>query len=424
MATKAKTPARPRPTTPDRDSSPELGSPSKITQYNKDTGRPIRKSAGKVKKAAGYVDSSILGEDYDLSSSEETDDEDTDKHGRANKTKQKRKRKRSPSPPSPRLDPIMYDQEVDIFTDDETGGAFHGNTPKKPPVSLQFNVPLGFHGPLFVKLDSTLLKDSEEGERHDMRRLQTKKARRTASPSQPATVAVAVASRSFANLSPELRNQVYRHLFVRKDMFKIPQHHGTEGLSQSSQFLRTCRLVHDEGCSVSNIVVPTSMQTVPYMIQILYGENEFWFKRHHDTRAPFWETKHKEIGYQDALHFFKMIGPENVQYLREIQFDFDDALPKYTPMLSTEARRYINDDYLMNCLRILREAKLRKISLQFYGRRQLFRSDVKFLGYLEQIKVDEVVKLSSWPGQFKVGDWVWEGIKERMERKKKLYEKK
>ncbi|KAH7410281.1 hypothetical protein DE146DRAFT_711095 [Phaeosphaeria sp. MPI-PUGE-AT-0046c] len=404
MATKAKTPAPPRPTTPERDSSPELGSPSKITQYNKDTGRPIRKSAGKVKKVAGYVDSSFLGDDYDPSSTEETDDEDmsTSKRGRADKIK--RKRKRSPSPPSPQLDRIMYDQELDIFTDDESGGAFHGNTPKKPPVSLQFNVPLGFHGPLFVKLDSALLKDSEEGVRHDMHRLQTKKPRAIAPPSQPA--AVTGSSQRFTDLSPELRNQVYRHLFVRRDMLNIPQHHGTAGLCQSSQFLRTCRLVHDEGCS------------------ILYGENEFHFNRHHDTRAPFWETKHKEIGYQDALHFLKMIGPENVQYLRDIQFDFDDALPKHAPLLSTEARRYVVDDYLMNCLRILRDAKLRKISLRFFGRRQLFKSDVKFLGYLEQIKADEVVKLQLWAPQSKISNWVWEGIKERMVRKKKLYVKK
>lgn len=141
MAAKTKDPARP--TTPDRDSSPELGSPSKITQYNRDTGRPIRKSAGKVMKAAGYVDSSVLGADYDPSSSEETDDEDMSRRARADK---KRKRRRSPSPPSPQLDPIIYDQELDILTDDETGGAFHRNTPKKPPVALQFNVPLGFHG--------------------------------------------------------------------------------------------------------------------------------------------------------------------------------------------------------------------------------------------------------------------------------------
>jgi hypothetical protein len=157
----------------------------------------------------------------------------------------------------------------------------------------------------------------------------------------------------------------------------------------------------------------------------LYGDNEFRFERHHDTRALFWEPNHKEIGYQDVLQFLKMIGPENIQYLRDIQFEFDDALPKNAPDLTVESRRYIADDYLLNCLRILRDAKLRKVSLLFYGRRQLLKSDVKFLGYLEQIKADEIVKLSTlWPGQSKIGHWIWTGIKEQMTRKKKLYEKK
>lgn len=404
MALNLSTPALPPPSTPERDSSPELGSPSKIVQYNKKTGRPVRRSAGKVKKAAGYVDSSIIEEvDYEPSTSEESEDEDVEERGRGTKTKQKRKR--TPSPPSPHLEPMLYTQQLDDLTDDETGGAFHRNTPKKPPVTLQFNVPLGFHGPLFVKLDSALLKDNEDGARHDMHKVQSKKARTGDSP--PKVAAVAVQSKSFTDLPPELRNTVYRHAFVRREALRIPQRPTLPGLCQSAQFLRTCKLVHDEGCS------------------ILYGENEFLFQRHHDTRAPFWEPKLKEIGYQDVLQFLKMIGPENIQYLRDIQIDFDDALPKNAPESNIESRRYVVDEYLMNCLRMLRDAKLRKVSLTFFGRRQLFKSDVRFLGYLEQIKADEVVKLPTvWHMQEKAGNWVWPGIKEQMTRKKKLYEKK
>jgi hypothetical protein len=408
MAPKLKTPIFPQPSSPEHNSSPELESPSKITQYNKQTGRPIRKSAGKVKKVAGYVDSGILGEELDYEpltedESESEDEEEMEKRRHADKMM--RKRKRSPSPPSPRLEPIIYNQELDEPTDDETSEAFHHNTPKKPPVTLQFNVPLGFHGPLFVKLDSTLLKDDKDGARHDMQRFQAKKVRTSASlPKDAITTARSV---GFADLPPELRNSVYRHVFVRKQMLQIPQHSDRSGLCQSAQFLRTCKLVHDEGCS------------------ILYGENEFHFDRHHEIRAPFWERNPKEIGYQDVLLFLKMIGPENIQYLRDIRFDFDDARPKLTPGLNIESRRYIVDDYLMNCLRILRNAKLRKVSISFYGRRQLFKSDVKFLGYLEQIKGDEVVKLPDpLYSQTKVGNWIWNDIKEQMTRKKKLYEEK
>jgi hypothetical protein len=403
MASNLQTPDLVPPTLQERDSSPELGSPSKLTQYNKQTGRPIRKSAGKVKKVAGYVDSGILEEeDYDPSTSEPSDDEEMEKRSRANKLK--RKRKRSPTPPSPRLEPMIYNQELDDLTDEEASGAFCRVTPKKPPVTLQFNVPLGFHGPLFVKLDSALLNTNEDGIRHEMRQVQTKKIR-TASP-QPETAVLAVSKRSFVDLPPELRNTVYQHVFVRKDMLKVPQHRGHPGLCQSAQFLRTCKLVHDEACS------------------ILYGLNGFHFERHHDTRAPFWEPKLKEIGYQDVLQFLKMIGPENIQYLRDIRIDFEDALPKNSPDLNIEDRRYIVDEYLMNCLRILRDAKLRKVSVMFYGRRQLLRTDYKFLGYLEQIKADEVVKLPElWYTQVKVGNWFWAEIKEQMTRKKKLYEK-
>jgi hypothetical protein len=394
------------PSTPKHDSSPELGSPSKIPQYNKKTGRPIRKSAGKVKRVAGYVDSSLLEDEegYESSASEESEDEDMIKRGRAEKTRQKRKR--SPSPPSPHLDPVIYSQELGELTDDETGGAFHRSTPKKPPITLQFNVPLGFHGPLFVKLDSALLKDNEDGGRHDMRKVPSKKAR-TENLSVPAAAVLTARFPSFTDLPPELRNAIYRHALVRDGALDIPQRHLRPGLCLSGQFLRTCKLVHDEGCS------------------ILYGENEFFFQRHHNTRAPFWEPKLKEIGYQDVLQFLKMIGPENIQYLRDIQIDFDDALPKHAPDSTIETRRYVVDDYLMHCLRILRDAKLRKVRMTFIGRRQLLKSDVKFLGYLEQIKADEVIKLPmSWHMQEKAGAWIWAGIKEQMTRKKKLYEKK
>lgn len=360
-----------------------------------------------VKKVAGYVDSSLLDEEeegFEPLTSDESEEEM--EITRVDKAKQ-HKRKRSPSPPSPRLEPIIYNQDLEDLTDDDMSGAFHHNTPKKPPVTLQFNVPLGFHGPLFVKLDSALLKGNEEGKRHEMQNPQKKKARTVETSSGP--TAVTVRPKGFTDLPPELRNNIYRYVFVRPkpQQLKIPQHQGCSGLDLSSQFLRTCKLVHDEGCS------------------LLYGENVFHFDRHNDTRAPFWDPETREIGYQDFLHFLKMIGPENIQYLRHIHIEFDDALPKHTPDLNIETRRYIVDEYLLNCLRILRDAKLKKICMYFFGRRQLFKSDMKFLGYLEQIKADEVEKLTgNWPHTMKISNFVWNDLKAQMTRKKKLYEKK
>lgn len=365
-----------------------------------------------MKKAVGYVDSCILEEDdlvpltSDASEDDDEDDDDMPQRGRPDK--RKRKRKPSSSSLSPCLEPILYDQELDDLTDNELGGAFHRHAPKKSPVTLQFNVPLGFHGPLFVKLDSALLQTCGQDTFHEMEPAKTKRAR-TTSPTllQPADNQ---RYKGFTDLPPELRNTVYRYLFARKDdgqELRVPPSSSRGGLSRSAQFLRTCKMVHNEGCSV------------------LYGENTFFFTRHCSTRGPFWETVPKEIGYQDVLHFLKMIGPENLQYLRDVKFTFDDALPKDTPYLNShEKRRYLNDEYLMNCLRVLRNAKLRSIKLRFAGRRYVVQSDIKFLGYLGQIKADEVGKFIehwAWP-QPKINDYTWENLKKAMTRKKKLYD--
>ncbi|RMZ69589.1 dna-binding protein [Pyrenophora seminiperda CCB06] len=402
----------------DRVSSPVLGSPSKVINYNQRTGRPVRKSAGKMKKAEGYVDfEDELDDEFGPLTAEESEEEEQDdmkprRWGDRNKGRRITKRKRSPSPPSPFLEPLLYDQELEELTDNETGGAFHRRTPKKPPITLQFNVPLGYHGPLFVKLDSSILSNHEASTLHEMQPSKPKQVCTKSPQSQPAEATVR--PKSFADLAPELRNSIYRYLFARKHAnqdIRIPvsQHmNPVDNLCKSSQFLRTCKLVHNEGCS------------------ILYGENIFSFKRHFDTRGPFWEAVPKEIGYQDVLQFLKMIGPENLQYLRNIKFVFDDASPRHTSYVdSNEKRRYLNDEYLMNCLRILRDAKLRKICMYFGGRRQLQLTDVKFLGYLEQVKADEVERT---PDRYfnimgKVSTLVWNNLEEAMTRKKKLYEK-
>ncbi|KAF2134489.1 hypothetical protein P153DRAFT_380307 [Dothidotthia symphoricarpi CBS 119687] len=415
-----KLPALSAPISKDGSSSPELGSPSKMTQYNKKTGRPIRRSAGKVKKVAGYVDSATLEQQLEefeaaefspLTSGESEDEDEMNHRGRADKSR--RKRKRSPSPPSPRLDPIIYDQELDELTDSESNGVFRHQTPKKPPVTLQFNVPLGFHGPLFVKLDSSMLQVNEEGARQDMRKGRAKKARMTTP--IPDRTTTQRRRTGFTDLPPELRNTVYRHVFVRKNQdFKVYRRDresaGTPpSMCQSAQFLRTCKTVHNEGCS------------------ILYGENTFVFDRSQGTRGPFYISEPKEIGYQDALQFLKMMGAENLQYLRDLKICFDDAAPKDTTYVSSnEDRRFLNDDVLINCLRLLRKAKLRTLALCFIGRRTLWASDTKFLGYLEQVKVDALIKWS--PGRYfvqeRIGEHIWRTLKEQMVRPESLYDTK
>jgi hypothetical protein len=67
------------------------------------------------------------------------------------------------------------------------------------------------------------------------------------------------------------------------------------------------------------------------------------------------------------------------------------------------------------------------VHLAFMGRRHLYRSDHKFLAYLEQIKTDELIKWDSPRGYFsghKIGYNVWAELTDEMVRKKSLYEKK
>ncbi|KAL1597222.1 hypothetical protein SLS60_008804 [Paraconiothyrium brasiliense] len=374
----------------DRDASPELGISKFKTKYSKKTGRPIRRSAGKAKPTAGYVDSKIIEEEYEESI--ETPSEDEDKQI---KHQQKRKRKRSPSPEPPPLDDVIRNEAPDDRSEDED--PFQRKS-KLPPIQLQFNVPLGFHGPLVVKLDrSMLLQDMA----YDMRPGRAMKKIRSEPELQP--LDGQKKPLAFADLPAELRNKVYRHLFVTNTAIHFPD---VDKMSRSSQFLSTCKLVHNEGCS------------------ILYGENKFKFERNSKTRGPFWEPIPKEIGYRDIRQFLKMIGPENLLYFRDITLFLSDAVPSATPHLNHEARRYIRDDHLLDVIRTLRHTKLRKLNILFVGRRALARTDSKFVDYLKQIKADEVVNDpgSGWFSHYrKIDTYVWKDLKEGMTRKKKLY---
>ena len=127
----------------------EIGDPSKVTRYSKTTGRPVRRGAGKVRQMDGYVDSKVI-EDAEGPIDIPSEDEDGEV------IKPQRKRKRSPSLSPPPLDRLIYDEEPDSPTDDEAG--VFQKPAETPPITLQFNIPLGFHGPLMVKLDRNLLQ--------------------------------------------------------------------------------------------------------------------------------------------------------------------------------------------------------------------------------------------------------------------------
>lgn len=374
----------------DRDNSPELGSSSFKTQYSKKTGRPIRRSAGKVKPTAGYVDSKVIEDEYDEPIDVPSEDED----GHI-KPQHKRKRKRSPSPEPPPLGAIIRNDAPDELSEDD---APFSKKSKLPPIELQFNVPLGFHGPLVVKLDRSMLVQDTA---YDMRPRRATKKINAGSEPKPSEGHKKLLG--FTDLPAELRNKVYRYLFVTDRTIHFPD---ADNLSRSSQFLSTCKVVHSEGCSV------------------LYGENEFKFERNHKTRGPFWDPVPKEIGYKDIRQFLKMIGPENLLYLRDVTLHLTDAIPSTSPLIDHDARRYVRDDHLLDVIRTLRHTKLRKLNILFAGRRSLNRTEAKFVDYLTQIKADEFITDSGtgWFGHYrKIDNYLWKELKETMTRKKKLY---
>jgi hypothetical protein len=189
---------------------------------------------------------------------------------------------------------------------------------------------------------------------------------------------------------------------VTKEPIDFPQ---PRNAARGAAFLRTCRLVHQEACSV------------------LYAENRFTFRRTKISRVPFWALECKEVGYLDMRHFLHMIGSDNRAYLRRLHIVFEDASRPFASNLP-EGGSFIYDGNLMACLKVLsRDCWLKKICLTFSGRRSLSRVDVRFLGALTDVKVDELSlnPENQWSGAKYCPD-VLDVLKDEMLRDEPLYD--
>jgi hypothetical protein len=96
--------------------------------------------------------------------------------------------------------------------------------------------------------------------------------------------------KTFVDLPIELRLKVYNQLFK----FDKPVELGKNDHCGSAQFLRTCKMVRDEGTAV------------------LYGENSFHFTRDTRIRGTYHERVWKEVAYKDVRRFLEDIGLVNV----------------------------------------------------------------------------------------------------------------
>ena len=246
-----------------------------LQKSSKRTSRPVRATAGKKRAQPGFVDSSIIEKDMPVESCSE------DEEGNPRQSRRATKRKRTPSPPPPPLDPIIYDDETEntsmLLSDDD------GSLVPHRPFNITLNIPLGFQGPL----DLTNIRPAIFGQIKESDIVPSERSTRRRTDSTIRTSTSPKVGIGFTDLPAELRNKVYRNLFVVDSPFDLKN---PRNFCVSSAFLRTCRMVAEEGTSV------------------LYSENAFTFDRNRHARGPFWEPVPKEIGYKDVRQFLTMIG--------------------------------------------------------------------------------------------------------------------
>lgn len=189
-------------------------------------------------------------------------------------------------------------------------------------------------------------------------------------------IAAKLTKKGFTDLPYELRIGIYREIFVRKRPLLF---NSKEGFSRSAQFLRTCKLVYEEGR------------------EILYGENSFHFSRSSQTRGTYFESDWKEIGFKDVRRFFEDIGPANISLLKYASFLLSDAPPSVTPYLEEEQRRCVNDPVLHRVFKLLgSQATLHKFAVAFQVRRTVVPSDYVFLKALSSIKCNDFSQPRKW----------------------------
>ncbi len=193
--------------------------------------------------------------------------------------------------------------------------------------------------------------------------------------------AVQTVKTSFTDLPNEIRVRIYRSVFVTEGPINF---HSRRDFQRSSSFLRTCKIVHEEGRP------------------ILYGENAFHFERSHSARGKFFEEDWREIGFKDVRRFLETIGTTNLSMMRYISIELGDATKAYGPVEEVE-RRFVNDPVVWRCLELIgSNAHLAKFAFTFAGRRNLDRTDLHFLRALTSIKAQEIINVANFSGGYKV----------------------
>ena len=349
-------------------------------KVNPKTGRPQRKSAGRKSLAEGYVDPRIAIDSGNISSS----DDDNVEGGRSKPWAPRRRPKSPPPPPLSDSD----DDDDEIGTDSKAKSCTEAGD-----FTITVNVAPGHSGPVVIKLPLESLRQSinpaeaitvskkrpaSATHEDNMSSKVPSKRRKTQKPRQAV---------GFMSLAAEIRNMIYKLVLVTDTPIDLSR---ATNFRRSAALLRTCKAVYEEAR------------------QILYGWNSFRLERQFRSRARYYQSEWVEVGWKDVRRWLRAIGPVNISYLEHILIKFDDAMPSSNPHLTTpEDRRYVHDEHLFECLRLLLSAtKLKALVLSFHGRKQLLRTDHRFLEHLTRLRADDVKMMSHPTWQPKDRSWV------------------
>ncbi|KXT13967.1 hypothetical protein AC579_4193 [Pseudocercospora musae] len=340
-------------------------------------GRAIRKCRfSKTPRDSPFEHSAVAISDDD----DDFDEQDIDDSIHVAST---RKRKRSPSPAAPSW--LSDGGGVDSLSDSSL--SHDDDIPRPPPppppppppsasagttIHLIINVPPGHQGPLTINLHPNDFAPPVRSAPTPLSKPDT-----LAQATLATTLSKTSTYAGFLDLPAELRNDIYRTIFVTTRSVNFAQ---ADNFSRSAALLRTCRQVHEEGRS------------------ILYSENTFAIERRTQRYGSFWESEWRELAFLNVRKFIKSLGSTNMAFIRKLSFMLEDAVPCLNPAMRTnEDRRFVHDDDLMSVLRHLGDhSQLQTLELHFHGRRRVHRTDDRFLDYMKRIKAD-TVRFVDWP---------------------------
>lgn len=222
--------------------SSELGEGDFAVTFNKRTGRPIRK-ARRQDEGSPFVDSAIA-----VSDPLESDDSD----GSTISVARRRKRKRSHSPL-----PSLASEDSEALSDansESDEAVVHPSEVSTAHSTVQIiikdmviHVPSGHSGPILLQLDDI---PPQVSKLHSESSISSRPFHAHSRPKATFSYSDGRNSRSkdqeyagFLDIPAELRNQIYRHVFVAED----PLNFGSpSNFSRGAALLRTCRQAYEE----------------------------------------------------------------------------------------------------------------------------------------------------------------------------------